>query len=313
MAIRVVQRLSALLERALDRAVVITDIRAECRVGDKAEELGCDLPGSRVVWRVVGACSWRLYSGPVWIDFEIPFEAQKLAPEKKVATVTTDYTVEPKPEYRGHMSLGDMALETPLCDWSHMMRGNVMKFAFPHLHKWVDEQDESSPDNLDDEGNPAEHYPASLRAALVADLEPLVRHSQAVAALEARDDHEARVMKELNVTVMPPSWTADEEEDSDDDDDSYDEVEGDEGDEDDEYDGFTEEDAKDAVVYFANAFAKQLGVMPEQVLAALGTEEVGGSLEHFYEVITAMREAGDPLRGAGARLRLLKPKDGGDA
>jgi hypothetical protein len=84
------------------------------------------------------------------------------------------------------------------------MRQNVLRFAFPHLEGWLDEQGEA-----DMAGErPSEPFPQSLRVALVADLEPLVRYSQKAAELEARADRAAQVMKDLNVTMMPPAWTS---------------------------------------------------------------------------------------------------------
>jgi hypothetical protein len=74
--------------------------------------------------------------------------------------------------------------------------------------KRVEEQEEAamSDDFEEREGKeegagPA--YPDSLRAALVADLEPLVRHVQAVAGRDARTDPEAEVMRGLNVPRRP--------------------------------------------------------------------------------------------------------------
>ncbi|MFY0540023.1 hypothetical protein [Nannocystis pusilla] len=156
-----------------------------------------------------GGCSFEPYRGPVWIDFELPFEVQDVTPEKLVATDISDYTVEPTKEYSGYMSLEELRTEVPACDWTIAMRQNVLRFAFPNLQGWLEEQAE---DVRDDE-RPAEAFPASLRTALVADLEPLVRYSQRAAEIEARTDHEAQVMRDLNVTMVPPAWTSGDAED----------------------------------------------------------------------------------------------------
>jgi len=250
-----------------------------------------------------GGCTYHVYRGPVWVDFELPFEVRDITPEKTVATDVNDYTVEPTSDYHGTMSIEDLRVELPDCDWSQAMQANVICAAFPHLHQWMEEHDDIEVDEDADEAandapggdgaqGPEVHYPASLRAALVADLEPLIRYSQAVAERDARDDHEAEVMKAMNVTKVPPSWTAEE----------------------DDPEEQHRQNIADAVARLADALAEKLGVSTEAVVAALVTPEAGECLEDLYGAITGpaedFQEPGlHDLRVSAARARLRGDAD----
>lgn len=210
-----------------------------------------------------GSCTYQVYRGPVWIDFRPPFQIRDITPEKKTATDVSDWTVEPLPDYDGPMDLTDVGISTPYCDSSMMMLENLTSFAFPHLAEWIEESADARMDP-DAQNQP---FPADLRAALVADLAPLVRHSQAIAALDARTDPEAKLMKEMGVTVIPSTWTR----------------RGERGQED--------ADLTAAIGQLADVLAGQLGISPEKVVEALNSPDARECLGDLSEAWLLMEDA----------------------
>jgi hypothetical protein len=149
-----------------------------------------------------GGCTYKVYKGPIWIDFDLPFTIRDITPEKKVPTEPSDFTVDPPPGFavddpviRAEISESEAAGE---------MRLKILRFAFPSLAKFLDEREDAFCCDAEDPDT-AEPYPAEMRAALVADLMPLVKHCQACADLRQRDDLEAELMKVVGVTIMLPS------------------------------------------------------------------------------------------------------------
>jgi hypothetical protein len=82
-------------------------------------------------------------------------------------------------------SLEEVELSTPFCDASEEMVVNLMSFAFPHVAKWIDANEETQ----------TEPFPEDLRAALVADL-----------GFYDTRKWETAAMKNMDVTVMPSTW-----------------------------------------------------------------------------------------------------------
>lgn len=153
-----------------------------------------------------GGCTYKVYKGPVWVDFTLPFTIRDVTPHKRVPTEPADFTVDADPEFDGDLNPTVLKPEMPGADSAYDMCAKVLQFAFPSLFRYMERRDEQF-DDTDDAEPPKspERYPESLRAALVADLMPLVRDCQAVAALQERDDLEARLMKNARVTVMLPA------------------------------------------------------------------------------------------------------------
>lgn len=151
-----------------------------------------------------GGCTFQVYRGPVWIDFELPFRIRDVTPDKKIPTEPADYTVDPAENFTGELA-GLLAPDLPPADDVHEMCESVLRGAFPRLHAHIErerERDFAGPPEPPEA--PPEKYPPELRAALVAELEPLVRQIQAEHALHARNDYEAGLMKQMRVTTMLP-------------------------------------------------------------------------------------------------------------
>ena len=144
-----------------------------------------------------GGCTYKVYKGPVWVDFTVPFEIQDVTPDKNVPTDPADFTVDVPENFAADAPV----LNTEKADvWtSDEMQRKVLHFAFPALHEFL-EQSRGS-----DEGDAASTYSSGLRAALVADLMPLVKYLRSCAELEGRTDFEAELMKRARVTVMLPA------------------------------------------------------------------------------------------------------------
>lgn len=149
-----------------------------------------------------GGCTYKVYKGPVWIDFALPFTIRDITPEKKVPTEPSDFTVDPSPEF-DNVEGTLLRPEVPCAETAEEMVNKIMRFAFPSLFEYLDERMEADVCGAK-HPDAGERYPEGLRAALVADLMPLVRDCQASAALQERDDLEAQMMKQARVTVMLP-------------------------------------------------------------------------------------------------------------
>jgi hypothetical protein len=150
-----------------------------------------------------GGCTYRVYKGPVWVDFGLPFTIRDVTPDKKVPTEPSDFTVDPSPEFGGELYPSVLDPGLPGTDSADDMCRHILRFAFPSLFKYMEERDDADIDG--EEPDEGEQYPEALRAALVADLMPLVRHYQAHAVLQERDDLEAQLMKQARVTKMLPA------------------------------------------------------------------------------------------------------------
>lgn len=148
-----------------------------------------------------GGCTYKLYKGPIWIDFALPFKIRDVTPDKKVPTDPSDFTVDPAPDFDTDAPI--LRPEVPSAETAEEMHAKILRFAFPSLFNHLKEREDACFCGVPDPGA-AEAYPDAMRAALVADLIPLVRDCQARAALRDRDDFEAEFMKQAGVTVMLP-------------------------------------------------------------------------------------------------------------
>lgn len=150
-----------------------------------------------------GGCTYKVYKGPVWVDFALPFKIRDVTPDKKVPTEPSDFTIDPCPEFDGELYPSFLEPGLPGTDAVDDMCRRILRFAFPSLLKYMEMRDDAV-FNGDEDSDEGEQFPEGLRAALVADLMPLVRAYQARAALQERQDLEAQMMKQAGVTVMLP-------------------------------------------------------------------------------------------------------------
>ncbi len=127
-----------------------------------------------------GGCTFEVYSGPLWIDFDIPFKIGARKPENSVPTDPSDFTVEPTSDFRGELGPDMVRVTTPLCDEVSDMKMEVLRGAFPELAEHIEahELDEDRTAAWSDDG---------LGAALLDELWPLVRYHQALGVLADRD------------------------------------------------------------------------------------------------------------------------------
>ena len=143
-----------------------------------------------------GGCTWEVYSGPLWIDFELPFKIGDRTAEGCVPTDPSDFTVEPTSDFGGELDPDMVHVTTPLCDEVSDMKQEVLRGAFPHLAEHIEAHELDDDRALSDDG---------LGAALLRELWPLVRHYQALDDLAERDDFEATMMKQMRVTKILPA------------------------------------------------------------------------------------------------------------
>lgn len=148
-----------------------------------------------------GGCTYQVYRGPLWVDLELPFEIRDITPEKPDATDPSDFTVDPTPAFeldRGPAILRPVQASSETAD---LMSSAMMQFAFPNLARYLRRRLD------DDDGNdePEEHFPEAMRAALVADLWPLVHQLQAEKSVAEGEGIEADLMRQMRVTSMLPS------------------------------------------------------------------------------------------------------------
>jgi len=148
-----------------------------------------------------GGCIYQVYRGPLWVDLELPFEIRDITPEKPDATDPSDFTVDPTPAFeldRGPAILRPVQASSETAD---LMSSAMMQFAFPNLARYLGRRLD------DDDGNdePEEHFPEAMRAALVADLWPLVHQLQAEKSVAEGEGIEADLMRQMRVTSMLPS------------------------------------------------------------------------------------------------------------
>jgi hypothetical protein len=150
-----------------------------------------------------GGCTFQVYRGPLWIDLELPFKVRDVTPDKPDATDPSDFTVDPEPAFDIEQTYSNLRPTQVVSDTSHMMSRKMLKFAFPNFAEFLERRDK---DLLGSDDEPREEpYPEALRAALVADLWPLVRHLQAQKAVATQEGIEAEMMRKMRVTSMLPS------------------------------------------------------------------------------------------------------------
>ena len=85
-----------------------------------------------------GGCTYEVYRGPVWIDFDVPFGVRDRTPEGTVPTDPSDFVVEPTPDFDGAVDFDILTVRTPVTDAAGEMRDEVLRGAFPELAEFID-------------------------------------------------------------------------------------------------------------------------------------------------------------------------------
>lgn len=138
-----------------------------------------------------GSCTWQIYKGPIWVDFELPVEVDVAPREDKRRPLSpADVKVDISELTREPWQL--VPTDSLGADTAHEMYERIRRFAFPALQCTLDGAPGGDPDAIDLE---------ALKAAVAEDMQPLLEYAWRQAQLEARNDPEAELMKRLGVTV----------------------------------------------------------------------------------------------------------------
>jgi len=138
-----------------------------------------------------GGCTWQIYKGPIWVDFELPVEVDIGDREDKRRPLSPEDV---------KVDIGELAREpwqlepsdSLGADTAHEMYERIRRFAFPALQRALETAPDGDPESLDLE---------AVKAAVAEDMQPLLEYTWRQAQLEARDDPEAEIMRQLGVTV----------------------------------------------------------------------------------------------------------------
>lgn len=138
-----------------------------------------------------GGCTWEVYKGPLWVDFQLPVEVDVGTREDKRKPLSPEDV---------KVDLGELAREpwqlvpseSHSSDTAYEMYERLRQFAFPALQRALDAAPAGDPEAIDLE---------TVKAAVTKDLKPLLEYTWRQAQLEARDDPEAEIMRQLGVTV----------------------------------------------------------------------------------------------------------------
>ncbi len=138
-----------------------------------------------------GGCTWQIYKGPIWVDFELPVEVDIGDREDKRRPLSPEDV---------KVDIGELAREpwqlvpseSQAADTAYEMYNRLRRFAFPALQRALENAPDGDPESLDLE---------AVKAAVAEDMQPLLEYTWRQAQLEARDDPEAEIMRQLGVTV----------------------------------------------------------------------------------------------------------------
>lgn len=148
-----------------------------------------------------GGCTYEIYRGPVWIDFDVPLEVRDCSPEGVVPTDPSDFVVEPTPDFDGVVDGDLLTVRAPETDTADEMRDEVLRGAFPKLAEFIDGIDFREAGEAEESTSTA----TELEVALREELWPLIEYFGGRSEVAARDDIEASMMQEAGITVMLPA------------------------------------------------------------------------------------------------------------
>ena len=112
-----------------------------------------------------GGCTYKVYKGPVWIDFKLPFTIRDVTPDKKVPIEPSDFTVDPPPGFDPEVPV--MSAEISESEAAGEMRLKILSFAFPSLARYLDRREDALCCGAEDPDT-AEPYPRQHDAAVDA-------------------------------------------------------------------------------------------------------------------------------------------------
>lgn len=135
-------------------------------------------------------CSWSVYNGPLFVEFELPVEyrveggCENVEEERPIRP--DEVVVEDVSKLYEH----NLEIAAPSCDTASEMFEAVEKAAFPNLHavRW----------SLDREGDPSEE---ELRKAVMADLKVMIKASWQHAHLEKSEDPDAELARMMGAPL----------------------------------------------------------------------------------------------------------------
>ncbi|MDY0004854.1 MAG: hypothetical protein RBU30_26385 [Polyangia bacterium] len=138
-----------------------------------------------------GGCTWQVYKGPIWVDFELPVKIDIGDPkDKRRPLAPEDVEVDVGGLAQNPWQL--VPTDPQAGDTPHEMYDRIRRFAFPALQRILENPPDGDPESLDLD---------TVKAAVTEDLQPLLEYTWRQAQLEARDDPEAELMRQMGVTV----------------------------------------------------------------------------------------------------------------
>lgn len=134
-----------------------------------------------------GGCRWKVYRGPLFLDFSLRAAVERDEPHP--GRPITQIRVKDASEIvqQPVFSLNDVAADSACEMWEE-----ILAFAFPHLAKYYAGVYESEKSDA-----------GELKEALLKELEALGQHSWKWAAVQRRTDPEGLLMQTLGVTENP--------------------------------------------------------------------------------------------------------------
>jgi hypothetical protein len=138
-----------------------------------------------------GGCTWQVYKGPLWVDFELPVKINISARRDKRRPRSPE-DVEVELDWHEHPPWELIPAKPDAGDTSGEMYDRIQRFAFPALDRVITSAPDCGLDALD---------PETVKAAVLDDMQPLLEYTWRQAQLEARDDPDAERMRQMGVTL----------------------------------------------------------------------------------------------------------------
>ena len=138
-----------------------------------------------------GSCTWQVYKGPLWVDFELPVTVDVGTREDKRRPLSPE-DVEVELDWSEHAPWEFLPAEPQGVETPDEMFTRIRRYAFPALQHVLESAPDGEYEALD---------PETLKAAVLDDMQPFIEYTWRQAQLEARNDPEAELMKRFGVTV----------------------------------------------------------------------------------------------------------------
>ena len=138
-----------------------------------------------------GGCTWQVYKGPLWVDFELPVKVDISAHKDKRRPLSPE-DVDVELDWQEHTPWDLVPIEPQAVDTPGEMYDRIRRFAFPTLQRLMENAPDGELEAIDAE---------AVKAAVLDDMQPLIEYTWRQAQLEARDDPEAEIMRQMGITV----------------------------------------------------------------------------------------------------------------